>query len=548
MSEEVKQDYFVIDQPAMLAIVGYCMTDLQFLRNCSKNLTKSHIDHPIIADVYDYITTHFKSHETAPTIAEVESHLFSKYPDKNTYDKYRMVVHEGVQKKENFNKRVLTEKISGWLKVVTLKKGISQSAHWFNKNNYEQSEREISSLIVKLRDASFEDDNRANLLNIEDRLAKLALQKGEACTLGNADLDDAVLEGSKITGPEFVANDLKTQTTGSLLPGEISMILGPSNAGKTTFLTTVTVSNVAMGKKVAYVSHEEGEDKMAIKFFQSFTEMTGEDMSFPNSERFQTAKKAWNTMSSTGLFLYDWIKPGKMFCEDVISMIENANEKEKINTGRGFDLVIVDYPAKTKSREFKGKDDWSEKEYIYEQYRLLARKHGFHCIAPVQTNREGFRSNKDGSAMIDMDNAASGFGIMTLADIVISINRSYHDVAMFVVKLFIAKSRQGPNKKTFISETRYDLGRTHGVGYGCAVASPAEAANIDDVFITQALKSTGRPKTQHLINMLAEKNSNIITESLPMAKGSVSMQQVQAQAPKVDMASIKLDAAGKIIT
>jgi KaiC/GvpD/RAD55 family RecA-like ATPase len=552
MSAEEKQDYFVIDQPAMLAIIGHCLSDLQFLRNCAKNLTKSHIEHPILADLYDYISGYYKQFECAPTVNEVESHLFAKYPDKISYDKYRLALHESVAKRENFSKKMLTTRISGWLKLITMKKGLVQTAHLFNGNKYDQAERELSQLAVKLREAKFEEETRANLSNIRDRLDKLALQKGEACTLGNAEFDNAVLEGSKLTGPTVSLSDLKTQTSGCLLPGEITMVLGPSNSGKTTALATIVVSNIAIGKKVCIVSHEESEDKMAIKLFQSFTELTGEEMSYYNSSKFENAEKTWKHLAEKNLFTYEWIKPGRMFCEDVIDMISNEHEKQVVETGKGFDLVLVDYPAKTKSRDYgKNKNDWDEKEYVYEQYRLLARKYQFHCITPVQTNREGFRANKDGAQMLDMDNAASGFGIMTLADIVISINRSYNDVSLFVVKFFIAKSRQGPNKKTFISETRYDLGRTHGVGYGCFVAPPVDANKIDDNYITHHLSATGRPKTKALIDRLAERNANLILENIPSAKGSVPIQEISLkqnlQSAK-NLAEIKVDSKGNPIT
>lgn len=551
MSTEEKQDYFVIDQPAMQAILGHCMGDLQFLRNCSKNLTKSHIEHPILADLYDYIVNHYKEMECTPTVHEVESYLFSKYPDKASYDKYRFALHEAINKKDNFSKKTLSTKISGWLKLVTMKKGLMQTAHLFNGNKYDQAERELSHLATKLKESKFEDEFRANLSNIRDRLDKLTLQKGQACTLGNAEFDNAVLEGAKVIGPEVVQNDLKTQTTGCLLPGEITMVLGPSNAGKTTALATIAVSNVAIGKKVCIVSHEESEDKMAIKLFQSFTELTGEEMSYYDSEKFQKAEKSWKTLAEKNLFTYEWIKPGRMFCEEVIDMISNEHEKQLIESGKGFDLVIVDYPAKTKSRDYgKNKNDWDEKEYVYEQYRLLARKYQFHCVTPVQTNREGFRANKDGAAMLDMDNAASGFGIMTLADIVISINRSYSDVSMFVVKFFIAKSRQGANKKTFVSETRYDLGRTHGVGYGCFVAPPVDASKIDDNYVSHHLGATGRPKTMAIIERLAEKSGNIIVGQVPPAKGSVPITEFkvqQFQQVSKDLNKIKLDSNGNII-
>lgn len=527
MSEE-RQDYFIVDQPAMLAIVGHCLSDVSFLRNCSKNLTRAHIEHPIIADIYDIINNHFKKHSTPPTVLETESYLYSKYPDINTYNKYRGMLHDAVLKKENFSKAVLSEKLSGWLKVVILKKTLMDGAQLYNSAKYDQAEKEIKKLITKLSDAKFEEDNRANLMNMNERLQKISSAKGKACTLGSPYFDEAVFEGAMNVDGEKIQNDLSTLTKGCLFPGEITMILGPSNSGKTTMLTTVAVSNIAIGKRVAIVSHEESEDKMVTKLFQSFTELTGEQMSFINSEAYQKAESSWRAAVQNKLFLYEWIKPGKMYCEDVIDMISNEHEKLVMETGAGFDLVIVDYPAKTRSREYgKGRDDWAEKEYIYEQYRLLARKYSFHCITPVQTNREGFKNNKEGLSMLDMDSAASGWGIMTLADIVISINRSYDDLTQCSVRFFIAKSRQGVNKKTFISETRYDLGRTHGLGYGCYVAEPADANKIDAIYVGSVLGGTGRPKTHAIIKAMSDKRMENQMGNIPLAKGSVSMGQVK---------------------
>ena len=339
-----------------------------------------------------------------------------------------------------------------------------------------------------------------------------------------------VLEGAKIKNLDSTPKMPADLTRGCLLPGEITIILGPSNAGKTTMLRTIAVENVKLGKKVAYVSHEEGSDKMSIGLFQSFWELTMEEMSAAtikdsNSQLkkdFEKKESFWQDVVSQRLYYYEYIKPGKMFCEDVIDMIEAKHEQLKQDTGSGFDLVIVDYPAKTKSREMgKGQiKDHDMQTYVYEQYRLLARKFQFHCVAPAQTNREGSKANKEESTYMEMENIAGSYGIGQLADLLISINRNKDDIRDMQVRFLVGKTRQGERNKIYISETRYDLGRTHGFYFGGAITDLNSVKDLKDI---AALLRNNRPKTAAII---AAKGGFATTDktmvsNVPEAKGTV---------------------------
>jgi hypothetical protein len=230
-----------------------------------------------------------------------------------------------------------------------------------------------------------------------------------------------------------------------------------------------------MGKKVCYVGHEDPKEKMTLKFMQSYCQFRLSEVSKAPLEVRQGYQKSWAAVQNN-LYYFEWIKPGKMYIEDVMSLIEEQQEKLITETSKGFDLVIVDYPGVLMSRDLKATNDWQIKHYIYEQLKLLAKKHSWHSLTPIQTNREGFKINKESESLLDLDSIAQGFSIATGGDNVITINRAAADYQNRWVRFYIPKSRSNRNKTAFISETGYDVGRTHGLGYGCAIFSPDEVA------------------------------------------------------------------------
>jgi hypothetical protein len=491
MEDIDKYTYLELDRPAMMGILGNCATNPGFLRGCAKALDPKYINDPIISDLYSFVISYYNKYAAPPTRHEVDSYISTKFPDLNSNQRYRQVFYESVDlHAKNFRPQALEDNISAWLKVVELRKTIRNSANLFNSKNYNESAKEVQRLIAKLKDAEFDRNEKVDMSTIEDVINNLVTNRDLACTLGHPLFDELLLDNARIRpqDPGYDSSTLSGQTRGCLLPEEQTILMGPSNAGKTTTVSTIAVSNIAMKKKVCLITCEDPKEKMMVKLMQSFCQVKMLDLNYTKTEEFQKLKREWVTYSEKYLAYFEHIKAGKMYVEDVIDVIVTEQEKQVNKDGKGFDLVIVDYPGILMSREQRNKDEWQEKRYIYSQFKLLAKAHKWHSFVPIQTNREGFKNNAESGRLLDLDSIAQGFGIATDADNVITINRDENDHRARRVKFFIAKSRSNRNKTTFVSETKYDLGRTHGLNYGCFVVEPQDLAKAkDDEYITSRM-------------------------------------------------------------
>lgn len=499
--------YFVATDQFLLAIIGHCATDISFLKSCMKSLSSNEIpaqkESVAVKRIYETLISYVEKYDHLPNEITIMNECSKKWPDAQEYSAILSAYKRSLLIMEQFPKAYVSDNLVGWGRFRVLHKGLEAAAGLFRSGDYTKVEQRLTKIIkTDLKEIEFGSGEFADIKSPLSLVLEKENSSRTAATLGHPDFDRAVYPPSVWgRGPETLRpdelTDLNKATSGSLLPGEITVVIGPSNSGKTTFISTVIASNITMGRKICLVTHEESEREMILKVFKSFIQIDDAGISANlNDPKLAGLQSLWRQKTDGKFFLREWIKPGKMYCEDVIDSIESQHEALVASTGKGFDLVIVDYPAKTGSRSKQFKNTFEEASYVYEQYRLLARKHQFHCLAPVQANRGAYQINKLGAGTLDMDGIAGGFGIGTNADNIISINRSQADLSGHSIKFYIAKCRQGQKGQTFISETNYSIARTHGADFGCYLASPAETAVLDDAFVSQKLRSTGRPRSK----------------------------------------------------
>lgn len=477
MSDEQQQEYIILNESQQMAIVGHCLGDLAFLRNCSKSMTQGHLQSSKIAGLFGMVLGWHKEYNRQPTVYEIHAELQRKYTNLSDLSSRQALLGQCLEEAKKHPEDHLATLISGWIKVVLQRNGIVKSGKLFDSGDYIKAGKVIDQLSRDLKDASFSETEQVDVGDIEGVIKSLSKKKERSCTLGHPMFDELVFEGAII--PSGTEGDLSSQTRGCLSPGESTVLIGPVNSGKSTAVATIAVANMIIGKKVCFIACEEAYDKATIRFAKCYSQLPGStlDSNTPDAE---SAKAAWREHVSKNLSYYDWVRPGKMYIEDVVTTIQNA-QCEALKHGKGFDLVIVDYPGLLHSREFgQKKDAWEEKAYIYQQMRLLAISENFHALCPIQTNREGFKLNASGAGLLDMGDIAQGFGISTYADNVITINRNAEDHTFRRIKFFVAKTRSGEARRTFMSEVRYDLGTTHGLNYGCKIFKASDIKNMHD--------------------------------------------------------------------
>jgi replicative DNA helicase len=478
-------NYFEVTDATMQAVLGHCLLNQAFLRDCASTLQKEHVENPLIGNLYSWVIEYYKRRKAKPSVQEVEAYINTEFKyDAPIRSKYIRILGESVDlHAKNFNRDELAFQVHGWIRANILKNFMQRAVNSFNKKGYIETENQIKKLERDLRDAEFNKEERVDMSDMANIVNSMLVVRDKACTLGHPEFDELILAGASRLPTDVLYNEntIKGRTKGSLVAGAQTIMMGPSNTGKTTAMVTIAVSNLAFEKKVCYISCEDPKEQVSMKMMQSFFSITAKEISNTSSRNFEEQSAQWAEVANKYLHLFEWIKPGKMYVEDVIALIEVEQEKLVERGESGFDLVIVDYPGILSSRDLKGtKEEWTEKRYIYSQFRLLARKHSWHSLVPIQTNREGFKMNMGQNYTLEISDVAQGFGITNDADNVITINRSNEDYTVMRVRFFVAKTRTAEARSTFMSETRYDLSRTHGLAFGCSVLSASELKDLNE--------------------------------------------------------------------
>lgn len=238
----------------------------------------------------------------------------------------------------------------------------------------------------------------------------------------------------------------------------------------TTAMITMATHNVKRGKSVLFMTHEGAPEDIKRKLWcammeRPYNELVGMYSTEEGYKKIQLARLYMNQF----LTYIPYNKPG-MTVEQVEPVIRRAQEERMAkNNGQGYDLLVVDYPAKLFT-ERAGKGNMPRREIdrvVYDYYVQLALEYGFHSLLAIQTNRDGSKiNNGKEDRLLTMEDVSESWGVMEMASNVISINRSPLAKARNRVTFYVAKSRSSETGTAVVCNSRYDCSLTHHEKFG----------------------------------------------------------------------------------
>jgi hypothetical protein len=153
--------------------------------------------------------------------------------------------------------------------------------------------------------------------------------------------------------------------------------------------------------------------------------------------------------------------------EDVEPLIRRKQEDLAArNNGKGYDLLVCDYPAKLTTKLANGghMSKRNVDEIVYGYFVQLALEYGFHNLLAIQTNREGSKVNKgqkDEHRLLVMEDVHESYGVMQEATNVITLNRDPVAKARQHMTFHIDKSRSSETGFAVVARTDFGRARTH---------------------------------------------------------------------------------------
>lgn len=460
------------------AMVGYMFKEYSFFLRCRKFLKPEWFQNPITSEIVNKLFSLYDkiSVKRLVTKAEVEGALAQIHIEPQVMSQYRTKLTMINTATENVGLDILAKDMTSWIRIVKLHNSITESANLFNKREYDKVPEWLKGKIQDIMQTSFEKDDKVDFTDAVEFFEKRDEILNDCCTIGHPDFDEILRKGCKLSAAGSINPfDLRKLTVGSLVKGDTTVLIGATNSGKTSSIISIVNSNLSMGKDVLLITHEQTSEEIKAKVFQN---MCGFDNAKLGSLKLdpEAAKK----VQMAGHFInkhLDYISytvPGEMFVENVINIITLYQERRIAVSGRGFDLVVVDYPGKLKSKIYQNRHSsgWEEQSYVYDQFMIAARHFRFHILLPCQTNRDGFKANRDGDRQVDLGDVAGAFATVQGADNVIIINRSDSDKATGRIRYVLAKSRLSATGSTFVSKTDLSRSRTHGLTLASTIIAP----------------------------------------------------------------------------
>lgn len=424
-----------------------------------------------------------------PTKVELENYKEIHAEDTRTKMEILNGINRAFSDSDQIRWEAIRAELTEWLQSKILQDMIIKSAKTWNQGQWQQSARIMTDGVQAYRDAQFEEGIEFSFDNLDTLIMGQELERQNALTTGLPLLDSALLDGA---------------TIGGMLRGDTTILMAPSNIGKTTSMWTVARHNIMAGKDVLAMSHEGRPEDLGLKMLRCVLNVSEPELinMYRDPVGVQRIVDAQKILKKH--FTYIPYNRAGMKVEDVIPIIRRAQEERRSKNGKGYDLLVVDYPAKlTTEQQNKGTLAIRNSiEIIYDYYVQLALEYKFHALLAIQTNREGSKVNKgeNTNRLLMMEDVAEAFGTMMIASNVITLNRGPRAKNENWLTYYVAKSRSNQTGTAIVARTNFASSLTHSEKLGAfgyiGVETKDAVANAwlnDPNKVGRILDSKGQP-------------------------------------------------------
>ena len=455
------------DQAKQKGLMGHLLqNEVLFLE--SVHIIEPHWwSNPYLVLVWRAAVDFFTRHKRPGTLEEVKfsSNIADLPPDKQS--RCLSIISEAVHQSSRFGLEVMGKQLTEWCRSVYTKKMIEEAAQEWNK--LATQKQSVAPVIERVRDGIQQIDRvlmegvgTNRFTNWKSIIAQRKEELDDVLTWGVPELDQCLNRATK---------------DGGLVRGDLTLLLAPTNIGKTTTCISVARANILRGKKVLFVTHEGNDNNIFDKLLCA---MLGKTPGWLlNWHMHEGAEEQINRAVHLLETHMRWIHiPDRsIYAEQIVERIKRESDKFISETGgEHFDLLIDDYPAKLSSiKASKGYlERRHELEIVYDLFRSLAEEYKWHSLCPIQANRaaakilEGRGDSKKGR-FLESDDVADAWGPVTLATNVISINRDSQMRADEVVVFRIGKSRSGETGWNIACNSDFGRCLTHSPELGAAI-------------------------------------------------------------------------------
>lgn len=452
-------DALPFSEEKQLAIFGHFLLDEGFFLQGKGQIDPGYFIDSYVAKAYTVQRAWHKKYNRLPTLDELRHCEAIDTEQQEVRTKILRSIEDAIAATKVFHLDALQPELTDWVRARLVAGRINETVNLIHKQKPEEAYAKLGQLVHKeLPEAIFGTDYEVSCDDPYTVLAQELEAQKNPCTFGISSLDRKLLPEGK---------------GGSLLPGDTTIIVAPTNGGKSTTLISIACHNIQRAKKVLLITHEERSASIQQRLWRNLFGCTKEELrSMFETKTFPADKLA---LLRDNLTFVPYNKAGATV-EEVESIIRKKQDAMCArNGGRGYDLVICDYPSKLSTKQM-GNVDLQFRHVnamVYEYFVQLALEFNFHALLAIQTNREGSKKNrgkandKSGTSMLlGMEDVSESFGPMMVATNVISINRTEKDAAQDRITFYISKSRSNETGWAVVCRSDFARAMTHSTRLG----------------------------------------------------------------------------------
>lgn len=436
---------FTFSEEFQEAILGHCLIDQRFFLKCKSKLKGSWFTKNImIGNLFDQLVKVYTENDRfIQSIEEFKSDIFFIDQSNSDREKYFQLIDACKYQSKAFNLANIEKQLTGFLRLSLFKESVEGAARRYKSEGFSEAYAWTKEHINRIQKATFEDEEFVLSFNNPDEwIANHEIRKGQAISTGNELLDQAL--------------------GGGLFKKETCAFMAPVNVGKTISMITLARHAIRNGNKVLFIIHEGFPEEIRVRILASVLAVKTETVyKWNNDPVMKNVIRDASRSIEKFLKFVPYIKTGGMFVENVIDKIKELHEAEILATGKGFDLIIDDYPKKLKSRLRSGSKEGLyrvEAAEIYDSFNHLSTELDVHCFVAIQTNRQGLKQNNgsvESSNLLGMEEIDESFGIAQNIANIVSLNRSHSDKKLNILQLNVIKSRNSPTNIAIHTRTDF---------------------------------------------------------------------------------------------
>lgn len=452
------------------ALLGHILTSQRFYTQVADKLQAEWFADSSVGKVLKFYKSFFKEFHRLPnSLEEFKTyHLFLAMDQKDRNAIY-ILIGRCIERGKIYGMDHLTTQLNTWYKAQVFFRDLPQIANLINSRKVVDAEQLVLEMNKRLSLANIEADKAVDIVDWRSVRAMSVNNVQAALTTGLRLLDRRLLEESLY---------------GGLIPGDSTIVLAPSNVGKTTFLMNMARLNAMQGKSVLWITREGNHYDLVQKLYQSAFDKTRHELwSWSQTKEGEAALDQY-AIAISKFLTYLHLPSVCVYVEDVIAQILRLQEQRRTQGKSPFHMVVVDYPGIFQTREASGAK-WEVRhiqDLIYRSFIQLAAQENFHLIAAAQTNREASKINKgiNSFRLLVGEDVGETWGIYMAATNVLTLNRGPSATAQNYLTVNLVKSRSSETGWAVTAKSKFSSCISHSDELG-GVAYRSDVGEVETV-------------------------------------------------------------------